>query len=168
MRRPFYLMLTLALLACTPAVCQEAAPAASGATLPGATLNVYAFPSAGQSEEKQAEDEGFCYAWAARVTGVDPLAMAQQAPREELKMPEVTAPVKPTEAGQAAPGALIGDITGPATGPGGSSDATVGALIARRQAREKKQAQAFLSGRVTNFKKAMSACLKAKSYVVEY
>ena len=166
MRRTTVLTLMAALLAPAAAFCQDST--ATAGTLPGATLNVYAFPAAGQSAEQHVEDERSCYAWAVESSGVDPLAMAQQPPRQELKAPEAPPEVKQSGASAGSPGQLIGAIAYPKDHVPAISELTAGQLVARHRAREKRLSEMFLSSRVTNFKKAFSACLKAKSYIVEY
>ena len=39
-----------------------------------ATLNVYAFPTKGQTPERQSQDEAACYQYAVTSTGTDPFA----------------------------------------------------------------------------------------------
>lgn len=44
-----------------------------------ATLNVYVFPTAGQTPAQQSTDEATCYNWAVQNTGTDPFALQKQA-----------------------------------------------------------------------------------------
>ncbi len=59
----------------------EAPPvsAPTGQKTLAATLNVYAFPGAGQSASQQSQDETECYNWAVSNTGSDPFQAAKQA-----------------------------------------------------------------------------------------
>ena len=54
----------------------------SGKTL-AATMNVYAFPQAGQGADKQSKDESECYAWATMNTGSDPFALSKQQAQQQ-------------------------------------------------------------------------------------
>ena len=40
-----------------------------------ATMNVYVFPTKGQTAEQQSTDEASCYNWAVQNTGSDPLML---------------------------------------------------------------------------------------------
>src|SRR5262245_25201419 len=48
-----------------------------------ATMNVYVFPSKGQSTAQQNEDESTCYNWAVGQTGTDPFSLQQQAQQQQ-------------------------------------------------------------------------------------
>ena len=71
------------LIACaTIALAQAPAPPAAPKSL-AATLNVYVFPTAGQTPEQQSIDEGTCYNWAVQSTGNDPFALQKQAQQQQ-------------------------------------------------------------------------------------
>lgn len=89
--------------------------------------------------------------------------------------------------GGAAAGALIGEIASDDAGKGAAYGAAAGLLIARRRGREAnaqaqaqaqqntqqteqkaQQQQAATAEQMTNFKKAFTTCLEAKSYIANY
>lgn len=51
----------------------------SGQKSLAATLNVAAFPQAGQNAQQQSQDEAACYQWAVQNTGVDPFDAQKKA-----------------------------------------------------------------------------------------
>lgn len=135
-------------------------------------LELFVFPTNGQSQQEQKTDEFECYKWALEQTGIDP-----------LNLPKVEAEVQSGPSGGAvrgaargaAAGAAIGAITGDA-GEGAAVGATVGALSGRRagkkaQAQQNQQAQANAAAAeeetINTFRKAFSACIKGKGYTVE-
>ena len=159
----------------------------SGSQTLAATLKVYSFPGAGQASAQQSIDETECYNWAVKETGSDPFHIAneaaqqqQQAAQQQQQAQQSTsgAAVKGA-AGGAAGGALLGAIAGNA-GKGAAIGAGVGAIgnTARAQSQAQKasqqaaqQSQAATktsTARMTEFKKAFSACLEAKHYTVRF
>lgn len=135
-------------------------------------LELFVFPTNGQSQEQQKVDEFECYKWALEQTGIDP-----------LNLPKVEAEVQSGPSGGAvrgaargaAAGAAIGAITGDA-GQGAAVGATAGAIGGRRagknaQAQQNQQAQANAAASeeetINTFRKAFSACIKGKGYTVE-
>src|SRR6188474_2644659 len=69
-------------------------------------MKLYVFPSKGQSQQKQKEDEFECYKWAVQQSGIDP-----------LNLPKVeAAPVKSGPTGAAVGGAAKGAAAGVAIG----------------------------------------------------
>lgn len=150
------------------------------------TLEIYVFPSAGQTAQQQNIDEGECYTWAVDNTGTDPFDLARQvqqqqantdAARQQADRVGEGAAVGGAVSGAAA-GALIGAIAGDA-GKGAAWGAGLGALggaSARREARRGARAtvdrQAESQARATtqqtdNFKRAFGVCLEAKGYMVK-
>lgn len=168
-------------------------PAAPPATAPAsktlaATMNVYAFPTVGQTPEQQSTDEATCYNWAVQNTGVDPFTLQkqaqqtqQQAQQQQQQIAEAGkgAGVKGAVGGAAA-GALIGEIASDDPGEGAAYGAAAGAVIARRRTRQaqaqasqqvEQQTQQALQAtaqQIENFKKAFSVCLEASKYLVRY
>jgi hypothetical protein len=135
-------------------------------------LNLFVYPSKGQSKQQQKTDEFECYKWAMDQSGIDP-----------LDLPKVEAQVQtgPTGGGikgaakGAAAGAAIGAITGDA-GEGAAVGAIVGGLAGRRQgkqaqAQQNQQAQAGATAvtqeMMNNFKKAFSVCIEGKGYTIK-
>ena len=177
-------LLTLALPASAQA---PAVQPASGKSL-ASTLNVYVFPSKGQTPSTQSEDESACYTWAVQNTGSDPFALQQksqqQAQQTDAQKQQVAQSGKGAGAAGAvkgaAAGALIGEIASDDAGKGAAYGAAAGVIAGRRKAAAGKQqatqqveaqgaqAQAATADQITNFKKAVSVCLEAKNYMVKY
>jgi hypothetical protein len=168
------------------AVAQSVQPA-TGKTL-AATMNVYAFPTKGQSPETQATDEAACYDYATKTVGTDPFALQKQAEaqaqqteaqKQQAQQAGKGAGVKGAVGGAAA-GALIGEIASDDAGEGAAIGAAAGAVHGRRKAKraqgqataqaeaQGQQAQQATAAQMDNFKKAFSVCLEAKSYMVKY
>lgn len=171
------------------ATAQQAAP--SSEVQPkslAATLQVYVFPSDGQSASQQSKDEGACYQWAAKETGSDPFdvqkheaAVAQQ---EKEKTKEIESAGAGAGAkgglGGAAAGALIGEVSHGDVGESAAIGAAVGVVAGRRKARHEKeeaaeqvqvqsqQAVQADEAKIASFKKAFSTCLEGKKYTVKY
>jgi hypothetical protein len=152
-----------------------------------ATLNVYVFPTQGQTPEVQSSDEAKCYAWAVETTGIDPFevqkqteAAMQQASAQQASAQQAGSGARAKGAvGGAAAGALIGEIASDDAGEGAAVGAAVGVMAGgakRRQARRQGEAQAQATAstaqavnqeQMTNFRKAFSVCLEAKNYMVK-
>ena len=152
------------------------------------TLDIYAFPKDAQTAEQQSKDEAACYDWATTNTGSDPFAaqkeQAAAAQEAEQKVNQAQGATQGAGAGGAvkgaAAGALIGEISHGDTGESAAIGAAVGMVASRRRARaasHQAQQQAVAQGNETieasaeeidNFKKAFSACLEAKDYLVKY
>lgn len=136
-------------------------------------LNLFVYPSKGQSKQQQKVDEFECYKWAVEQSGIDPLNL----PKVEAPPPQ-TGPTGGAVVGAAkgaAAGAAIGAITGDA-GEGAAVGAIVGGLAGRRQgkqaqAQQNQQAQANAAATEQamkdNFKKAFSVCIEGKGYTVK-
>lgn len=136
-------------------------------------LDLFVYPSKGQSKSQQKKDEFECYNWAMEQSGIDP-----------LNLPKIeAAPVESGPTGKAvggaargaAAGAAIGAITGDA-GEGAAVGAVVGGLSGRRagkaqQAQANQQAQADVAAKEQkmkdDFKKAFSACIEGKGYTIK-
>lgn len=152
------------------------------------TLDVYVFPSQGQAESQQSQDEASCYDWAVDNTGNDPfdLNKQQQAADQQAAQQMQAAQDGTSGAGAkgalrgAAAGALIGEIASDDAGKGAAWGAAAGAIHSRRSARrqseqaqvqvqqqQQQQAQ-YTQTEIDNFKKAFSVCLEAKNYMVKY
>lgn len=170
-----------------PVHAQTTAPPDGTKTL-AATMNVYVFPSQGQSPETQNKQEAECYAWAVQNTGVDPFDLSKQAQQSSQQAAAQQEAVSQQGKGTAAKGtvigaaggALIGEIASDDAGRGAAWGAALGALGGRRH---RKQSQAAASQQVAqqdqavqkataqqteNFKKAFAVCLEAKDYMVKF
>ena len=145
----------------------------------GATLNVYVFPQQSQSASQQSKDEADCYSWAVKETGSDPFQLQKQAQAQAQAQAQnantTSGSAVRGAAGGAAAGALIGGIAGDA-GKGAAIGAASGAVINRRRARKAQESneaaisssQQATAEQMSNFKKAFSACLEAKKYMVKF
>jgi hypothetical protein len=182
--RPIVICVT-ATMVFSGAQAQTIAPPSGTKTL-AATLNVYAFPGAGQAATQQAQDESDCYKWAEQETGHDPFQLdklaaqqQQQAAQQQQQAQQASsgAGIKGAVGG-AAGGAAIGAIAGNA-GKGAAIGAGVGAIAnsargqsksqqAQQQAQQSQAAAKATTAQITEFKKAFSACLEAKKYTVKF
>lgn len=153
-----------------------------------ATLNVYAFPGAGQSASQQSQDETECYNWAVQNTGTDPFQAAKQA--DQAKQQAAQQQQQAAQASQgsgargavrgAAAGALVGEIANNDAGSGAAWGAAAGAVHGRNKARRQQEqvaqqtsqqvqaADQQAAGQIDAFRKAFGACLEAKKYTVKY
>jgi hypothetical protein len=159
----------------------------SGTKTLAATLKVYAFPGAGQTPAQQSQDETECYNWSVNETGDDPFHIASQAAEQQQQAAQQQQQAQASTSGSAvkgavggaAGGAILGAIAGNA-GKGAAIGAGVGAIgnraraesqanKASQQAASQAQAAAHMSAtKMTEFKKAFSACLEAKKYTVKF
>ena len=144
-----------------------------------ASLGIAVFPSAGQGSSTQSQDEAACYQWAVKNTGVDPF-QAQQTANERTASAQQQAANANAGAGMggaargAAGGALIGAIAGDA-GKGAAIGAATGFVAGRvRKRHNDAQAQEYTQNvqnataqQIDTFKKAFSACLESKKYIVK-
>jgi hypothetical protein len=182
-------LVTLVVLSAPSIALAQMAPASAGQKSLAATLNVYAFPTKGQSSSQQSEDEAACYQFAVTNTGVNPFQVQQQETANAQQA--AAAQQQAAQAGQgaaatgavkgAAAGALIGSVAhGASAGEGAAYGAAAGLLIGhRRQKEAQQQAQAqatqvaqanqqATAAQMSDFKKAFSVCLQAKNYMVQY
>jgi hypothetical protein len=146
--------------------------------------DVYIYPAKGQSKEQLERDRYECYLWASRETGFDP-AQADANSQDKL----VRVPVGPNEKqGATLKGTVIGAIAGAAIGSdsrnaghGAAVGAAVGTMIgatveqqgqkeaeeqARAKARDIAKQQAEDATRYADYRRAFSACLEGRNYVV--
>ena len=153
-----------------------------------ATMNVYAFPTKGQTPAQQSEDEAACYQYAVQNTGVDPFAVQKQAQQQQQQADQSKQQAQQAGKGAgasgavkgAAAGALIGEIASDDAGKGAAYGAAAGVLVGRRKGKAAKEqateqaeqqsqkAQQSTQEQMDNFKKAFSVCLEAKNYMVKY
>jgi hypothetical protein len=163
----------------------ETPPPPSAVPPPAASppsVEVYFYPTKGQSKAQQDRDRYECYLWAKEQTGFDPSA-PNLAPHQRVRVVP-TAP--PGDA--AAAGAITGAVLGAAISrPGEETEGAVKGAIAgaivgaaaqssrEQQARQIEQQQqavldaqraARLEQQASNYRRAMSACLKGRGYEV--
>src|SRR3954452_18360342 len=147
-------------------------------TSPTASLNkklgLYIFPAKDQTAEQQQKDETYCYEWAIKNSGVDPLNMQVVKPDSNAVTGREGEVVVGGAKGAAA-GLAIGAIAGDA-GKGAAIGAVVGGLGGRgarkeKQAQQKQQSQKKADtanqGQIDSFTKAYKACLSGKGYTVQ-
>jgi hypothetical protein len=195
MKRPALIFLPLVALATWSLQAQTSTTPAPTTTQPpsgqktlAATMNVYAFPQKGQTTQQQSVDEADCYNWAVGQSGTDPFQLQKQAQQQQQQAAQAQAQAKDAGKGAgaagavkgAAAGAVIGEIASDDAGKGAAYGAAAGAIHGRRQQKkaqasaeqsasaQSQQAQQATQQQMDNFKKAFSACLEAKSYMVKY
>ena len=136
-------------------------------------MKLYVFPSKGQSQQKQKEDEFECYKWAMQQSGIDPLNLPKVEAAPVETGPDGSA-VRGAARGAAA-GVAIGAIAGDA-GEGAAIGAVTGALAGRRagkqaKAQQKQQTDAAVKQTEQELKnsyvKAFSACIEGKGYTIK-
>jgi hypothetical protein len=153
-----------------------------------ATIDVYVFPTEGQTPEQQSADEATCYGWAVENTGSDPFDLQQQAQAQQQQAQQAQQQIAASgqgagvkgAVGGAAAGALIGEIASDDAGRGAAYGAAAGAVVARRRTKQAKgqasqqveqqaqQAQQATAGQIENFKKAFAVCLEGNKYMVKF
>ena len=161
------------------------------AVSPGATqslstsLGMVVFPAKGQAQQKQAQDEGECYAWAKGQTGVDPMAPAPAQAAAQSAQPAATADGSRLRgaARGAAAGAVIGEVANNDASDGAAVGATLGVVAGGRQSRKNQQQasqqatqqeqqaaqqqKAAQQQQLDLFRKGFAACLEPKGYTVK-
>jgi len=134
------------------------------------SLGLAPYPSKGQSAQQQSKDEGECYSWAKKQTGIDPVAVASAPTQQSGPAAGGGQRVRGAARG-AAGGAAIGAVAGNA-GKGAAAGAVVGTMAGGRQARKDKaaqqqQAEEAKAGTLQQFNKAFSACMEGRGYLVK-
>ena len=153
-----------------------------------ASGDLYVYPANGQTTEQTKLDRYECYVWASKETGYDP--MQDKLPEGEV----VRVPIgKNQKQGATLVGTVIGAIAGAAIGSNDrgrhGSNKTGGALIgaaagtmigatieqsgrndAESEAQEKAESiaqdQSEIAARGASYRRAFSACLEGRGYVV--
>ncbi|MBX3300989.1 MAG: hypothetical protein KF693_02110 [Nitrospira sp.] len=133
-----------------------------------AGLDVFVYPSKGQTKDQQELDEFACYKWGKEQTGFDPTQTVQQ-----VAPPPPHGQVIGGAARFAALGAIGGAIGGNAA-KGAAIGAAVGGaggMMSRgRQARNyeaaQQKAQQQYSASLDGYKRAFSACMVGRGYTV--
>jgi hypothetical protein len=190
MKNQLVLAACVAIASTSLAQAPPTAPAAQPApqkTL-AATLNVYVFPTKGQTPAQQSTEEAECYQWAVQNTGSDPFALQKQAEqaaqqtaqqKQQVQQSGQGAGVKGAVGG-AAVGAVIGEMSDGNANKGAAYGAAAGAVVARRRTKAAKaeatqqveqqgqQVQQATAEQIANFKMAFSVCLEAKAYMVKF
>ena len=134
------------------------------------SLGLVPYPSKGQSAEQQSKDEGECFAWAKKQTGIDPMAVASAPTKEEGAA--VGGGERLSGAARGALGGLaIGAIAGDA-GKGAGIGAVAGTMVGGHRARQNKaereqQAEQAKASALQHFNKAFGACMEGRGYVIK-
>ena len=185
MRHISIAMACLALTAPAVGQCQTASPAVAKPL--STSLGMVVFPAKGQTQQKQAQDEGECYAWAKGQTGVDPMApppaAAQVAAQPTQAAPAADGSRLRGAARGAAAGAIVGEVANGDASDGAAIGATVGVVAGGRQSRKNQQQaaqqatqqqqqatqqqQGAQQQQVDLFRKGFAACLEPKGYTVK-
>jgi outer membrane protein with glycine zipper len=133
-----------------------------------AALDVYVYPSKGQTKDQQEQDEFACYKWGKEQTGFDPTQTVQNAAPPHQRGQVV---------GGAARGAALGAIGGAIAGDAGKG-AAIGAAVgggagamrrghSRRQAEAaQQQAEQKYEASLAGYKRAFTACMTGRGYTV--
>lgn len=134
---------------------------------------LYVYPTKGQKQQQQKNDEFECYKWAVEQSGIDPLNL----PKVEVA-PQQTGPTGGAVVGAAkgaAAGVAIGAIAGDA-GKGAAIGAVAGGLAGRRagkqaQNQQNQKAQTDAANKEQamkdSFVKAFSVCMEGKGYTIK-
>jgi hypothetical protein len=136
------------------------------------TVGLYVYPEKQQSATQQLTDEQQCYGSAKTQTGFDPNATTTAAKTSTAK----SSSGDDHAAGKGAMrGATISGATGGDPGRGAARGAILGSIREKRKAKEQAEqadkkpdpAKTQQQQKQDNFKRAMSACLEARSYSVK-
>jgi hypothetical protein len=126
------------------------------------------YPAKGQTPAQQNKDDGECYVWSKKSTGIDPAAVAQTPPPSQDSQPggERMSGAFRGAVGGAAVGAIAGD-----TGEGAAIGAVLGTMAGGRQARQnqaakQQQAQAQQQQKIDTFYRAYGACMEGRGYTI--
>lgn len=138
--------------------------------------DLYAYPTKGQSQAQQEQDEFQCYNWAKRQTGFDPMQVPQAgAPPPQKDKGGIG--ILGGAAGGGALGAIGGLIAGkPGTGAaiGAATGGILGGLTSEKSRKnnekarkdwERRESAQYQQGR-TNYNRAYSACMSGRGYSV--
>lgn len=155
---------------------------------PASSQDLYVYPANGQSDKQLAEDRYACHRWAVDESDFDPTQFSNT---EQFRTVRVPVPRNQAE-GASEKGALAGAVAGGVIGAHDSTvgkGAVIGAIVgslagavvenegekeaqrkareeAQRQAEEIRQNKAELALRRSNYRRAISACLEGRGYVV--
>jgi hypothetical protein len=180
-----FLLAVLAVAGCYPAPYREVSRPAPEASVESRTMpstQVYFYPKKGQTVEQQGRDHYDCYNWAVKQTGFDP--GQSQIPKERrvrvVPMPPPGYDTATLAIAGAVLGALIGGprhaVAGAMIGASGGVIAGAASDAARQEsARQMEEAYAArdrvqdaqLAEKVSDFRRAMSACLEGCGYSVQ-
>lgn len=170
---------SLLLAGCAPPA-YTVRPSAAPPT-PPPSVEIYFYPTKGQSKQQQERDRYECYLWAVKKTGFDP-GQAQLAPHQRVEVVPTTPPGSDVAAG-AVTGAVVGSMMSRPreSGTGMVFGAIAGAMLgaASEQAKQEQAAQiqqqydakdaeryARMDRQARDYRRAMTACLEGRGYTV--
>ncbi len=148
---------------------------------PPPSVEIYFYPTKGQTKAQQERDRYECYLWAVKQTGFDP-GQAQLAPHQRVEVVPTTPPGSDVAAG-AVTGAVVGSMMSRPreSGTGMVFGAIAGAMLgaASEQSKQAQAAQiqqqydardaeqyARLDRQARDYRRAMTACLEGRGYTV--
>ena len=129
-----------------------------------------AYPSKGQSQDKQQADEAYCRDWTQSRTGISQQMANSPAPQQTG--PAVGGGQRARGALRgAAAGAVVGGVANNDSGQGARTGAAVGVVAGGVRARQDRRAanesaQSQQSGNLATFNQAYSSCLQGRGYSV--
>jgi len=140
---------------------------------PAAVQKPVIYPAQGQSSTQQGKDDGECYAWAKKETGVDPAVVATAAPAQPAPAPGGQR-VRGAARGAAA-GAVVGEIANDDAGHGAAVGAAAGVVAGGSRKRQERrageqqaqQSQAQQQQAMGTYYKAYGACMQGRGYTVK-
>ncbi len=143
--------------------------------------DVYIYPAEGQTSEQLERDRYECYLWASREAGFDPAAAEIPPQAEVVRVPVGENPKQ----GATLAGTIIGAIAGAAIDHRHDRGAVIGAGVgtvvgasiesqgkqqaikqAEEEADEIAREQQEIANRNASYRRAFSACLEGRGYVV--
>lgn len=166
------------LSACATAPANQPAPSpATVVAEPASLTRVYFYPQRGQSPEQQDRDRYECFNWGAQQTGFDPSRRPAPGGNKEKLVPANSsgetvaagtlmgaaigaAVANPGNRGE---GALVGAVAGSVLGAVAASSQEAATQKAQKQA----PARSSYEQQAAEYRRAMSACLEGRGYVVK-
>ena len=129
-----------------------------------------AYPSKGQSAEKQATDSSECRTWAQQNTGIDPAVASQPAPQQSGSTVGGGHRARGAVRGAAA-GAVVGGVANGDAGEGAGVGAAAGVVAGGSRARQDRRAQNSAAQgaqqqSMATFNSAWGSCMKGRGYAV--
>jgi len=131
------------------------------------------FPAKGQSDQQMEQDKFFCYDWAKKQSGFDPMKMESTppAPQAPAKVEKKSGGVVKGAVGGGVFGAIAGDSS-KAAKRGAVAGGILGAVKQNRTNSQIEQQAKVLpkpsnQGQKDTYKRAYTACLEGKGYTVK-
>ncbi len=125
------------------------------------------FPAKGQSDEQLDKDKYYCYGWAKKNSGFDPLSTSNQAPPTPTKKAQTGGVLRGAARGAVA-GVIIGDNS-KSTRRGAALGAGIGGI--RQASANSRQNAAPPPNQNTkgkdSYNRSFAACLEGKGYTVK-